>query len=242
MDQLFFNRIQSSFVWVIIRYLIIIIGFIRSIIIANILTVNEMGQLAFVYLIIEYITLLLPFGSINSLNQQLSLQKSNNKNLNFNNSLSLKIYSTVLWILLVSFTIFLVISYLASIYLIDFLTPLIEENIFIISLIIIFSIIKSFAIVHIRMWDKWNRLILSEIAHSLIYLFGIYFYMKSGKDIDIIFYSLFLSIIISIVIIRFNFLDLRFFSLLSLKKIKFTSAIGFFFNDKFTYGNIILGN
>ena len=228
MSILWFSRLKTSVVWVFVRYAIVIIGFIRSIIIANILTVNEMGQLALVYLIIEYATILIPFGSTNSLNQQLSKLKSEKKDLTFNNDVSLRIYSTVFWILIATFLIFLLFMYLINIYMNDFIALQVRENSLILSLIIIFSIIKSFAIVHIRMWDKWSRIIYSEIAHALIYLFGVYLYLQTGDDISIIFYSLFLSIIVSILIIRFNIFNYKFFSFFSLKNIHRTGSIGFF--------------
>ncbi len=228
MKILWFNRLKTSVVWVFVRYAIVIIGFIRSIIIANILTVNEMGQLALVYLIIEYATIIIPFGSSNSLNQQLSKLKSDEKDLRFNDEVSLRIYSTVFWILIATFLIFLLSMYLINIYMEDFMNPLIRENSLILSLIVIFSIIKSLSIVHIRMWDKWKRIIDSETAHAIIYLSGIYLYLQTGDDISIIFYSLFLSILTSIFIIRFNIFNYKFFSFFSLKNIWFTGSIGFF--------------
>ena len=222
------ERINASAIWTFIRYFTIVIGFIRTLIVANILTTNEMGQLAFVYLILEYITLIVPLGSINSLNQQISNIKAKIPNLLYDDKESTIVYSASLWILLVTISIFLLIIFLINQFFVSILSDLIKDNFLIISLIVVLSVIKSFSIIHARLWEKYNSLIFSEIMHALIYLVGIYLFLDSFANINLLFLTLLLAICISILILRFNFIDIRFFKSLSLYQIKITLSIGIF--------------
>lgn len=222
------ERINASIIWTFIRYFTIVIGFFRTLIIANLLTTFEMGQLAFVYLVIEYVTLVVPLGSVNSLNQQLSIKKATNLNLLFSHKDVSSIYSASLWILLLSISTFILIIFLINNFFLSILSEVLKENFLLISSIIILSVIKSFAVIHARMWEMYNRLIWSEILHSFIYLFGVYLYLESFNDINVIFLSLILAILTSIIIIRFNFLNIKFWKAFSISQIKITLSIGLF--------------
>ena len=81
----------SSYVF--IKYAIVLIGFIRSIVVASILSVYEMGLLAFFYLLIEYITTILPIGSINSVNKEISNLRADDKKLDINDRKTYLIYN-----------------------------------------------------------------------------------------------------------------------------------------------------
>ena len=91
----------SSFVF--IKYSIVLIGFIRSIFVASILSVYEMGLLAFFYLLIEYITTILPIGSINSVNKQISNLRADDKKLDINDRKTYLIYNSSFFLLFLLF-------------------------------------------------------------------------------------------------------------------------------------------
>ena len=156
-----------------------------------------MGLLAFFYLLIEYITTILPIGSINSVNKQISNLRADDKKLDINDRKTYLIYNSSFFLLFLLF--FLTASF---IFVLDTYVSLLPQDIikskFLFFLIIIFSIYRAFANMHNRLWQKYKRLFISELSYALIYLGGIYFFLETGDDYKIILQLLVVSLISSI--------------------------------------------
>ena len=214
----------SSFVF--IKYSIVLIGFIRSIFVASILSVYEMGLLAFFYLLIEYITTILPIGSINSVNKQISNLRADDEKLDINDRKTYLIYNSSFFLLFLLF--FLTASF---IFVLDTYVSLLPQDIikskFLFFLIIIFSIYRAFANMHNRLWQKYKRLFISELSYALIYLGGIYFFLDTGDDYTIILQVLVVSLISSIFLAGY-FPNFKKLNMIDSKSIKLTLGIGFF--------------
>ena len=215
----------SSFVF--IKYLIVAIGFIRSILIASILSVYDMGILAFIYLLFEYTAYVLPFGSINSVNKQISNLRAEEEKLNINDNPSLLIYNSGLIIISQVLILAAIFIFIIDTYLFNFIPIEIVKSKVLFFSIIAMSIYRAFANMHNRLWQKYVRLFFSESAYAIVYLLGIYFFLNSESDYTIILEVLLVSLIISVIISGYipNIRKLRF---INLNSIKVTFSIGFF--------------
>ena len=215
----------SSFVF--IKYLIVAIGFIRSILIASILSLYDMGLLAFIYLLFEYTALVLPFGSVNSVNKQISNLRAEDEKLNIDDNPTLLIYNSSLFIIsqiliLAAIFIFIIDTYIYNFFPIE----IVKSKILFFS-IIAMSIYRAFANMHNRLWQKYIRLFFSESAYAIVYLLGIYFFLNSESDYTIILEVILVSLIISVIISGY-IPNLKKLSLLNLSSIRVTFGIGFF--------------
>ena len=215
----------SSYVF--IKYAIVLIGFIRSIVVASILSVYEMGLLAFFYLLIEYITTILPIGSINSVNKQISNLRADNNKLDINDRKTYYIYNSSIFLLFILFVLAASFIFVIDTHIYSLLPVDIIKSKFLFFLIIIFSIYRALANMHNRLWQNYKRLFMSELSYALIYLVGIYIFLGSGDDYIIILNVLVVSLISSILLAGY-FPNLKKLNMVDTKSIKLTLGIGFF--------------
>ena len=69
-----------------VKYIVVFLGFFRTLITADILTKNELGLLAFVLLILEYMTIIAPMGSVYALNKDITNKQSRSNRISKKNS------------------------------------------------------------------------------------------------------------------------------------------------------------
>ena len=227
MENSFKSLVQYGTSFVFLKYSIVGIGFVRSIFIASVLTVNDMGLLAFYFLIIEYSTLILPIGSANSVNKQISNLKNDKKLLRYNDNESELIYASSLFIILLSLIAFVFILFFIDSYLINLLPKERIQSKPLFLAIVVLGIYRSFAVMHNRLWQRYKRLFISEISYALVYLISVLLLAGAAEDHKIILQVWAFSLAVSILLSGFfpSFLKLR---KLNFKSIKITSNIGFF--------------
>lgn len=195
--------ISSSFFYTISKYLILVLGFVRATFVALILSKNDMGELALIYLILEYSSYLFSLGLPNSINLQASIDKNYINNLNHNNQKIQKYYSIFFFILIVVCLVFYSLFFLSTNFYGEFYKEIILNNYNEIFLIILLYSIKSFCNMHNRLWENSFRLMLSDITYSLLYLMGIIFLLDYNSDdpiniiLQVIIFSQVCSIIVS---------------------------------------------
>ncbi len=227
MDYPFKSLIKYGSSFVFIKYSIVVIGFLRSIFIASTLTVYDMGLLAFIYLIFEYSTAILPLGSINSVNKQISNLKAENKLLNIIDEDTSYIYNSSFIIIFSTILLAAVFIFIFDTYIFSVIPEDIIKSKLLFFLIIALSIYRHFANMHNRLWQRYNRLFISEFIYAIIYLIGIYLFLNSDRSYEIILQvlaiSLFISIIASGFIPKFDKLNY-----ISIKSLKTCFSIGFF--------------
>ena len=202
--------VSSSLFYTIGKYLILLIGFIRTTFVAIILSKNDMGELIIIYLIIEYSSYLFTLGLPNSINLQTSIDKNSYRNLNYDNNIIQKYYSIFFFILLFTCLIFYISIFISSNFYNDYIKETILNNYNKIFLVILFYAIKSFCNMHNRLWEKGITLIISDIIFALVYFLGIFFLLENNLDnpiniiLQIIIFSQICSIICSNIRLSFS--------------------------------------
>jgi O-antigen/teichoic acid export membrane protein len=201
--------VNSSFFFVVAKYLILLIGFLRTTFVAIILSKNNMGELVIVYLIVEYSSYLFSLGIPNSINLQTSIDKNFSKNLNYNNVRIKKYYSLFFSVIFLVGLIFYASLYLSSSFYGDYIKETITNNYNQIFIVILLFSIKSFCNMHNRLWENGHTLILSDLIFALLYCLGIIFLLGENLDnpINIILKIIIFSQICSIIAsnIKFSF-------------------------------------
>lgn len=192
------------------KYFIVAIGFSRTIVVATYLTKNEMGIVALIFLVLEYMMTILPMGFPNSINLLCSIKKGKT-NITENSNIIKKIYSTFYISYFLFFSFLVTIFYFIYFKFNFLLTKTISDNIHLITLIIFFSALKIFTNVHNRLWSKFHRLNFINISYSLIYFLGSLFIIKYPK-IEVLLYATLLASIIQVYFgkLNFKFSDLTF--------------------------------
>jgi O-antigen/teichoic acid export membrane protein len=232
--------ISSTAIYITIKYLIVFIGFARTTVTANILTVSEMGYLALILLILEYAILILPIGSFGSLNRQIANLKAEIPSISYLGIQIQKIYSSSLFIIISFFVLFSIIFLSILSLNINFFSETITNSKFIIVIILFLSLFRVLGNVHNRLWDKFNTLSLSELAYAIFYLFGSIFFIKGDNKLQDVLYIIVCANIFSIFFAQY-IPSLSFFIKFSKNSIKKTSSIGFFmmlylFMESFFWG------
>ena len=174
--------VSSSLLFTAGKYLILSIGFIRTTFVAITLSKNDMGELAIIFLIMEYSSYLFTMGLPNSINLQTAIDKNYYKNIDFNNNIVQKYYSIFFFILFLSSLIFYISIFIGSNFYDDFVKEIISNNYNKIFLIIFLYAIRSFCNMHNRLWEKGITLIISEIVYALVYFFGLFFLLENNLE------------------------------------------------------------
>ena len=201
--------VNNSLLFVVGKYLILLIGFFRTTFIAITLSKNNMGELVIVYLIVEYSSYLFSLGILNSINLQTSIDKNFSKNLNYNNERIKKYYSLFFSIIFLTGLIFYASLYLSTSFYGDYIKETITNNYNKIFIVILLYSIKAFCNMHNRLWENGRTLILSDFIFALFYCLGITFLLNENLDnpINIILKVIIFSQICSIIAsnIKFSF-------------------------------------
>lgn len=206
--------VNISIFFVVGKYLILLIGFLRTTFVAIILSKNNMGELVIVYLIIEYSSYLFSLGIPNSINLQTSIDKNFSKNLNFNNARIKKYYSLFFSVIFLLGLIFYASLYLLSSFYGDYIKETITNNYNEIFIVILLASIKAFCNMHNRLWENGRALILSDFIFALFYCLGIIFLLGENLDnpINIILKIIICSLICSIIASNIKFSSKHFIS------------------------------
>lgn len=234
------DTISSTAIYVTIKYIIVFIGFARTTVTANTLTINEMGYLALILLILEYSVLILPIGSFNSLNRQIANLKAEIPSISYLGIQIQKIYSSSFFIVISSLVLFSVMFLSILSLNINFFSETITNSKFIIVLILFLSLFRVLGNVHNRLWDKFNILSLSELAYATFYLLGAIFFINGDNKLQDVLYIIICANIFSIFVAQY-IPSLSFFIKFSKNSIIKTSSIGFFmmlylFMESFFWG------
>lgn len=174
--------VSSSLLYTVGKYLILLVGFIRTTFVAITLSKNDMGELIIIFLIIEYSSYLFTLGLPNSINLQTSIDKNSIKDLDYNNKKIQKYYSIFFFILLLMCLFFYVSIFVGSNFYSDYIKETISKNYNKIFLIIFLYAIKSFCNMHNRLWEKGITLTISDLIFALIYFFGLFFLLEKNLD------------------------------------------------------------
>ena len=220
-------KINYGLAYVAIKYSIVGIGFLRTILVASILSVNDMGLLAFYYLILEYAVITVPIGSPNAINKEVSNLKGKNNKTNSKNREVVEIYTSCIQVFTLSFLILIFSIYIIDGVLFNFLPKEVQNTKEIFLLITFLSCFRTYANMHNRLWEKYNRLFLSEGVYSLVYLLGIYIFLNNDDSYYLILYVLAFSNLVAIIIARFYPTYMN-FSKINFGILKKSSSIGFF--------------
>ena len=181
-------KINYGLAYVAIKYSIVGIGFLRTILVASILSVNDMGLLAFYYLILEYAVITVPIGSPNAINKEVSNLKGKDNKTNSKNREVVEIYTSCIQVFILSFLILIFSIYIIDSLLFNFLPKEVQNTKEIFLLITFLSCFRTYANMHNRLWEKYNRLFLSEGVYSLVYLLGIYIFLDNDNSYYLILY------------------------------------------------------
>ncbi len=234
------ETITSTVIYVFIKYSIVLLGFARTTVTANILSVDEMGYLVLILLILEYAVLVLPIGSFNSINKQISNLKADIPLLSYLSDHSKKIYSSMFFIVLSSSILFGFIFILSSNIFDQLFSEVILNNRLLILIILFLSLYRVLGNMHNRVWNKFNTLSISEFVYAIIYLFGTVLFLGGDNKIQDILLIIIFANIVSIIFAKY-FPTMSFFINLSKEAVVKTSSIGFFlmlyiFMESFFWG------
>ncbi len=213
--------------WVFIKYAVVGIGLIRTVIVANALSIENMGLFAFYLLVLEYSVVLIPIGSINAINKQISNLKGTVANLSYDDDRVKKIYLTGYLIITFSLVFVAILIFIFDSYIYNLFPNIIRETKYIFISLIILSLYRSLANIHNRLWEKYNRLFLSELSYGILYLLGILIFLKDNDGYIPILYILLASTAVSIVLSRF-IISIKNLKLINIDSFKSSMDIGFF--------------
>ena len=207
--------VNTSFFYVVCKYLILLIGFLRTTFVAITLSKNNMGELVIVYLVVEYSSYLFSLGIPNSINLQTSIDKNFSKNLNYYNANIQKYYSIFFSMIFLVGLIFYASLYLSSTFYGDYIKETITNNYNKIFIVILLYSIKAFCNMHNRLWENGRTLILSDFIFALFYFLGLIFLLDQNLDnpINIILKIIIFSQICSIIASNIKFSFKHFISL-----------------------------
>ena len=177
----FFNFFKASFFFVITKYIVILLNFIRSIIIASSLGPNSLGEYAILVIILEYFYYT-NLGIFFSMTKEVSInidQKGKQEYVKkiINNTVSFQSINSIF--VLAFFALFFGFEYYGF-----FQIEIFNTNylFYILTLGIIYQA-KSFIFSYLRLYDRINEMVKIEFFSSLFVFLGIYFFVDDfGLD------------------------------------------------------------
>lgn len=199
---------KVSFSYVLTKYIVVIINFIRSLVVASALGPKNLGEYAFIVILLEYLNYS-NLGIFHAMNKEVSINLGKDERKLYINNI---INSSFSFQIINSFLVgifFLIFYYLQEI-------GLFENNAFDSKYLIYIFILgvlyqlKSFAFVYLRFFDRFSGIVRIELFSSVITFIGIYFFVERFL-IDAILVSSIIGNIIVIfpTILRIN--NLKFF-------------------------------
>ena len=181
-----FNFFKASLFFVLTKYVVIILNFLRSIIVAASLGPNKLGEYAILVIILEYFYYT-NLGIFFSMTKEVSInldQKDKFKYIKkiINNTVSFQSVNSIF--ILVLFATFFVFEYLGFFQVEIFDT---KYLIYILILGVIYQA-KSFIFSYLRLYERINEIVKIEFFSSLFVFFGIYFFVDEfGLDAIFVF-------------------------------------------------------
>ena len=204
--------VSSSLSFTLVKYLNLLIGFLRTTFVAITLTKNSMGELVIIYLIIEYMSYLFSFGLPNSINLQISIDKNLFKKFDYKKLRVKKYYSIFFLIVFFSSIILYLSLFLITNFFSDYLKESVNNHYNKIFIVIFLYAIKLFTNIHNRLWEKAKNIIFSDLIFSVSYFFGLFFLLESNLNdpidlvLKVVIFSQILAILIANVQITFEHL------------------------------------
>tara|TARA_B100000035_G_scaffold178652_1_gene152363 strand:+ start:3563 stop:4996 length:1434 start_codon:yes stop_codon:yes gene_type:complete len=181
-----FNFFKASLFFVLTKYVVIILNFLRSIIVAASLGPNKLGEYAILVIILEYFYYT-NLGIFFSMTKEVSInldQKDKFKYIKkiINNTVSFQSVNSIF--ILVLFATFFVFEYLGFFQVEIFDT---KYLIYILILGVIYQA-KSFIFSYLRLYERINEIVKIEFFSSLFVFLGIYFFVDDfGLDAIFVF-------------------------------------------------------
>jgi O-antigen/teichoic acid export membrane protein len=209
--------IRDGFLFSLTKYSVVFIGLLRTMITAAILTKAQLGSLAAILLVFEYITLISPLGSIYAFNKSIVNLQASKNDISMQNNAIENIYHSTAYIAILGLLFSFSVLYLMSIYT-DFMSEKFSNNIVPIFCVTTLSVYRSYAVVHNRVWGKFRKIISMELMYALTYLACISIFLKGDENflsnyLNILIFSIILSISVSSFIPKLSFeFNLKLFS------------------------------
>ena len=180
----FLNFFKASFFFVITKYIVIVLNFLRSIIIASSLGPNSLGEYAILVIVLEYFYYT-NLGIFFSMTKEVSInldQEDKEKYIKkiINNTISFQSINSIF--VLALFTAFLGFEYYGFFQIEIFNT---KYLIYVLILGLIYQA-KSFIFSYLRLYERINEMVKIEFFSSLFVFFGIYIFVDDF-GIDAIF-------------------------------------------------------
>ncbi len=180
----FLNFFKASFFFVITKYIVIVLNFLRSIIIASSLGPNSLGEYAILVIVLEYFYYT-NLGIFFSMTKEVSInldQEDKEKYIKkiINNTISFQSINSIF--VLALFTAFLGFEYYGFFQIEIFNT---KYLIYVLILGLIYQA-KSFIFSYLRLYERINEMVKIEFFSSLFVFFGIYIFIDDF-GIDAIF-------------------------------------------------------
>ena len=195
--------IKASLSYISTTYIVLVLNFLRSLIIASALGPSTFGEYAFIIILIEYMNYS-NLGIFHAMNKEVAVNLDKKDKNNYidriiNNTISFQsINSLFIGLLLFILYVLEVYSLISN--------PFFDSKYFLylIFLGVIYQI-KSFVFVYLRLFDKFFDIVKIELLSSIFVLLGIYFFV-SQFGISAI---LLMSIIGNLIIITPAFLKIK---------------------------------
>ena len=185
-----------SFTFTLVKYIPLILNFLRSILIASVLGPNSLGEYALIILVLEYLNYS-NLGVFFSMNREVAIsldkvQKKEYIQKVINNSVSFALVAA-----LIISSIILLLNLLTRVYL-----PAVILNYLphIISIMILFQL-KTFFLTYFRLFDKYLQINLLEVFSTCIVLACIYFSINDFGIDGILLSTIFGNLIVMIFMI-----------------------------------------
>jgi len=186
--------IKNTAIYTITKYFVMVLGFIKSILVAKYLGPTLLGKYAFISLFVEYLSYY-NLGVYGSMNREVSINygdPSKEKYINkvFNTSLT---FSLCLLIPLITLII-LFINFSPNFFSADFL-----EYIYIILALVFFVQFRWFFIRYYRLYERYKVIITFEIISNITLLFGVIFFVPK-YSLDGLLVTLLISNVIVLIV------------------------------------------
>ena len=209
----FKKLLKNSATYTIVKYFVMILGFIKSILVAKFLGPTLLGKYAFISLFIEYLSYY-NLGIYNAMNKEASINygdpnKEDYISRVFNTSLTFSI------VLLIPITILmlLIVNFFPNVFSSDFL-----DYVYIIFAMVFFVQLRTFFVRYFRIYEKYKIIISFELISNIVLLIGVILFVPKYSLNGLLIILLISNLIIFFVSILFTAKTLSFVFDLSLIK------------------------
>ena len=203
-ENVFFKGLFS---YISAKYIVVLLNFIRSILIANILGPSSFGEYALILLILEYLNYS-NLGIFHATNKEVAVNLGNKKKSSFihkvfNTTISFQVLNS-LFVGLIFLTLYFFSSFKV------FETGIDKDYFFYIFLISLLYQFKNYLILYLRLYENFLDIAKIELIASFTHLFFVYLFIAEFQ-IDAILISTIVSNIIATSVYIKEFKNFRFF-------------------------------